>query len=222
MQTLLPQAHAVPPGIELVHQDQDLLVLNKPPGLLSVPGRGENKQDCLSRRVQGEFADALVVHRLDMATSGLLIFARGAAVQRALSADFANRRVHKRYIARVSGVLAVDPTWQCIDLPILVDWPNRPLRTTHPEGQASQTRWRCVEHDSASQTSRLELEPLTGRSHQLRVHLQALGHPILGDALYAPPAVQGMAPRLLLHACTLRVLHPRSGAPIEWDCPPTF
>ncbi|MDH4480698.1 MAG: pseudouridine synthase [Rhodoferax sp.] len=222
MQTLLPQAHAVPPGIELVHEDQALLVLNKPPGLLSVPGRGEDKQDCLSRRVQGEFADALVVHRLDMATSGLLIFARSPAVQRALSADFANRRVHKRYIARVSGVLAVDPTWQCIDLPILVDWPNRPLRTIHPDGQASQTRWRCVEHDSANQTSRLELEPLTGRSHQLRVHLKALGHPILGDALYAPPAVQCMAPRLLLHARTLRVLHPSSGAPIEWDCPPAF
>ena len=217
-----PPEAATPPGITLLYQDDALLVLNKPSNLLSVPGRGPDKQDCLSSRVQTQFADALVVHRLDMATSGLLLMARGADAQRALSAAFERRLVHKRYVAVVAGLLPLDATWQCIDLPILVDWPRRPLRTIHAQGQASQTRWRCVAHDAQGQTSRLELEPLTGRSHQLRVHLQALGHPILGDTLYAPPAVQALAPRLLLHACALGLAHPRSGAPLHWDCPADF
>ncbi len=212
----------VPPGIAIIYQDDGLLVLNKPSGLLSVPGRGEDKQDCLSSRVQAQFADALVVHRLDMATSGLLVMARGPDVQRALSTAFEQRLVAKRYVAVVAGLLPVDADWQCIDLPILVDWPRRPLRTIHAQGQASQTRWRCVAHDAQSHTSRLELEPLTGRSHQLRVHLQALGHPILGDALYAPPALQTLAPRLLLHACALGLAHPHSGVPLHWDCPADF
>ena len=212
----------MPPGIEVIHQDDALLVLNKPSGLLSVPGRGEDKQDCLSARVQAQFPDALVVHRLDMATSGLIVMARGMDAQRALSAAFERRQVHKRYLAVVAGLLPLSTNWQTIDLPILVDWPNRPLRTIHPEGQASQTRWRCVAQDLARGTSRLELEPLTGRSHQLRVHLQALGHPILGDTLYAPEPVQAMAPRLLLHACTLGLAHPESGQALHWDCPPAF
>jgi len=212
----------VPPGVAIIYEDATLLVLNKPASLLSVPGRGEDKQDCLSRRVQAEIADALVVHRLDMATSGLLVMARGVDAQRALSAAFERRLVHKRYVAVVAGLLPVDETWQSIDLPILVDWPRRPLRTIHAQGQASQTRWRCVAHDTHTQTSRLELEPLTGRSHQLRVHLQALGHPILGDTLYAPSAVQTMAPRLLLHACALELTHPANGAHLHWDCPADF
>ena len=211
-----------PPGIEVIHQDDALLVLNKPSGLLSVPGRGEDKQDCLSARVQAQFSDALVVHRLDMATSGLIVMARGIDAQRALSAAFERRQVHKRYVAVVAGLLPMGTDWQTIDLPIRVDWPNRPLRTIHPEGQASQTRWRCVAQDLARGSSRVELEPLTGRSHQLRVHLQALGHPILGDALYAPEPVQAMAPRLLLHACALGLVHPRSGETLHWDCPPAF
>jgi len=212
----------IPAGIEVIHQDNALLVLNKPSGLLSVPGRGEDKQDCLSTRVQAQFPDALVVHRLDMATSGLIVMARGMAAQRALSAAFERREVHKRYLAMVAGLLPVSSDWQTIDLPILVDWPNRPLRTIHPEGQTSQTRWRCIAQDPQTNTSRLELEPLTGRSHQLRVHLQALGHPILGDALYAPASVQAMAPRLLLHACALGLTHPQSGEVLHWDCPPAF
>ncbi len=212
----------VPEGIALVYQDDFLLVLNKPSGLLSVPGRGADKQDCLSARVQARFADALVVHRLDMATSGLLLMARGADAQRALSAAFERRQVHKRYVAEVAGLLPLNGDWQTIDLPVLVDWPRRPLRTIHPDGQPSQTRWRCVAHNFQRQTSRLQLEPLTGRSHQLRVHLQALGHPILGDALYAPPAVHAMAARLALHACALGLAHPASGAPMQWDCPADF
>ena len=223
MTPTLPEGRiAVPEGIALVYQDEDLLVLNKPSGLLCVPGRGADKQDCLSARVQARCAGARVVHRLDMATSGLLLMARGAQAQRALSATFERRQVIKRYVAEVAGLLPLQLDWQLIDLPILVDWPNRPLRTIHANGQPSQTRWRCVAHDLQRQTSRLELEPLTGRTHQLRVHLQALGYPILGDMLYAPPAVQAMAPRLTLHAGTLKLAHPTTGAPLQWHCPPDF
>jgi tRNA pseudouridine32 synthase/23S rRNA pseudouridine746 synthase len=211
-------------SFELLHHDDALLVLNKPSGLLSVPGRGEDKQDCLSARVQAEFSDALVVHRLDMATSGLLLMARGLSAQKKLNAAFENRQIQKRYVACVAGHLPMDPQWQTIDLPILVDWPNRPLRTIHPQGQASVTRWRCIANaiPALKGTSRLELEPLTGRSHQLRVHLQALGHPIAGDRLYAPTDVQALAPRLLLHACALTFPHPLSGETLTWHCPADF
>jgi tRNA pseudouridine32 synthase/23S rRNA pseudouridine746 synthase len=115
-----------------------------------------------------------------------------------------------------------DCIWQTIDLPIAVDWPRRPLRVINADGKASQTRWRCVAHDAQGHSSRVELEPLTGRSHQLRVHMQALGHPILGDALYAPAQVQAMAPRLLLHACALSLAHPHTGTSMHWDCPAEF
>ena len=211
-------------SFDLLYQDDALLVLNKPSGLLSVPGRGEEKQDCLSARVQAQFSDAMVVHRLDMATSGLLIMARGLRAQRSLNAAFENRQIEKRYVACVAGVLPIDAHWQTIDLPILVDWPNRPLRTIHPEGQPSVTRWRCIAKEilAGNETSRLELEPLTGRSHQLRVHLQALGHPIAGDSLYAPPEVQALATRLLLHASSLSLSHPLSGETLSFHCPADF
>ena len=213
---------ATEPGISLLYEDDDLLVLNKPAGLLSVPGRGPDKQDCLSTRVQTRFLDALVVHRLDMATSGLLLMARGIAMQRALSAAFAERQVAKCYVADVAGLLAPGAPWQLIDLPIAPDWPRRPLRIVHPQGQPSQTLWRCISQDLQRQTSRLELQPLTGRSHQLRLHLQALGHPILGDALYAPAPVQAMAARLHLHARDLTLAHPRTRQSLQWHCPAPF
>ena len=218
-------AIAAPP-FQIVHADSSLLVLNKPPGLLAVPGRGEDKQDCLSRRVQGHYPDALVVHRLDMATSGLMLMARGIAMQRALSQLFERREVHKRYLAVIDGhpPMATGPDgWGLIDLPIVVDWPRRPLRIIDAaRGKPSQTRWRVVVVDDARHSTRIELEPLTGRSHQLRVHLQALGHPILGDALYAPEAVHASAPRLLLHANALRFVHPVSGALLSFESPPGF
>ena len=196
--------------IDVVFADGSLVILNKPAGLLSVPGRGADKQDCLSSRVQQRFADALVVHRLDMATSGLIVMARGLPAQRALGDAFAKREVFKRYVAVVDGILReVDGGWQTIELPIAVDWPNRPLRTiNHTIGKASTTRVRCVGHDSARKLTHVELEPLTGRSHQLRVHMQALGHPILGDTLYGSERVAGMAPRLMLHATQLALRHP--------------
>ena len=211
--------------LQILYADDSLLVLNKPSGLLSVPGRGEDKQDCLSRRAQSLYPDALVVHRLDMATSGLMLMARGAAMQRALSQLFERREVNKRYVALVDGRLASALTadgWGLIDLPIAVDWPRRPLRIIDAAGKPSQTRWRSIGFDDAANLTRVELEPITGRSHQLRVHLQALGHPILGDALYAPGAVQARSPRLLLHACALRLLHPATGAPLSFESPPDF
>ncbi len=217
------------PGVGLLHADESLLVLDKPSGLLSVPGRGEDKQDCLSARVQAAFADALIVHRLDQATSGLMLMARGAAMQRALSRSFETREVGKRYVAVVSGHLPTpnDPDsqdgWGLINLPIIVDWPQRPLRIIDAErGKPSQTRWRVLSHDAAANTTRVELEPITGRSHQLRVHLKALGHPILGDALYAPEAIHAAAPRLLLHAAALQFTHPATGVAMSFESTPGY
>ena len=207
-------------GFKLVYADDCLLVADKPPGLLAVPGRGEDKQDCLSSRVQGHYPEALVVHRLDMATSGLMLLARSREVQRTLSIAFAAREVHKRYVAVVQGRLNM-PTltedgWAVINLPIALDWPSRPLRVIdHLLGKPSTTRWQVLAYDPVTDTTRLLLEPVTGRSHQLRVHLQALGHPILGDALYASAEIQAAAPRLLLHAQQLRLTHPVTGAAMQ-------
>ena len=198
----------------LLHADAHCLVVDKPAGLLAVPGRGADKQDCLAARVQAAFGDALVVHRLDMATSGLMLFARGPDAQRRLSAAFARREVHKRYVAVVQGCVA--PAQGEIDLPLIADWPQRPRqKVDRALGKASLTRYRVLDIDAARDRSRLELEPVTGRAHQLRVHLCAIGHPILGDALYAPPAALAAADRLLLHAAVLRFAHPASGAAIE-------
>ncbi len=206
--------------------DAHCIVVRKPAGLLCVPGRGADKQDCLAARVQVLHADALVVHRLDMATSGLWLMARGPEAQRRLSRAFAEREVGKRYCAVVAGRLAAPDSadgWGLIDLPLAADWPNRPRRIIDAErGKPSQTRWRVLGEPAGGQTTRLELEPITGRSHQLRVHLLALGHPILGDALYAPPEVAAAAPRLLLHASALRFAHPSSGAPLALADPPPF
>ena len=216
----------MPDGVALIHADEQLLVLDKPAGLLAVPGRGEDKHDCLSARAQALWPEALVVHRLDMATSGLLLMARGAQVQRQLSMAFAARSVHKRYEAVVHGLLAPPESadgWGEIALPLILDWPNRPRSVVDPvRGKPSLTRWRVLAQDRAGGSTRVALEPVTGRSHQLRVHLLALGHPILGDALYAPPEVQARADRLLLHACALRLPHPASGQDCEFTSPAPF
>ncbi|APW40654.1 RNA pseudouridine synthase [Rhodoferax koreense] len=211
---------AVAPGTEVLFADDALIVLRKPSGLLAVPGRGADKQDCLSLRVQQMYPDALVVHRLDMATSGLMLMARGAAVQRLLNAAFAGREVHKRYTAVVAGDLPKWDDWREIDLPIRVDWPRRPLRIIDAlQGKPSITRWRGLPEGAGDRpgTTRVELQPVTGRSHQLRVHLQALGHPILGDRLYASPEIQALSDRLLLHACALRLPHPVTGEPLAFE-----
>jgi len=198
-------------SLVVVHADDHLVVVDKPAGMLSVPGRGAGKHDCAATRVQALHADACVVHRLDMATSGLLLMARGAAMQRALSIAFAHRRVMKRYVAVVHGRMAADEGE--IDLPLGADWPNRPRqRVDLVDGKASLTRYRVLSRDAATDTSRVELEPVTGRSHQLRVHLLATGHPIVGDVLYGAAE----APRLMLHAGELSLAHPVSGAALRW------
>lgn len=202
----------------IVHADEALVVVVKPEGLLSVPGRGAGKQDCAWSRVRSRFADALVVHRLDQATSGLMVFARGASAQRALSMAFEGRRVAKRYVALVDGGPA-DERGE-IDLPLAADWPLRPRQKVDPQhGKPSSTRWRVLAREPGGRT-RVEFEPLTGRSHQLRVHAAAMGWPIVGDALYGSgEADRG---RLMLHASDLVVPHPLDGRPMGWHSSPGF
>jgi tRNA pseudouridine32 synthase/23S rRNA pseudouridine746 synthase len=215
--------------IDVVHADPHCIVALKPSGLLAVPGRGDAGRDCLSERVRDRYPDALIVHRLDMATSGLMLFARGPASQRGLSGAFARREVRKRYVAVVAGRLAAREGE--IALPLSADWPNRPRQQVdHERGRAALTRYRVLEADTDTDTNagperaatRVELEPVTGRSHQLRVHLCAIGHPILGDALYGDAAAQSAAPRLLLHAATLAFAHPASGEPMSFDSAAPF
>jgi len=169
-------------GLDLVYQDEALIVVNKPEGLLSVPGRGDDRADCMVSRVQLRVPEALTVHRLDMATSGLLVFARGPDMQRALSLAFQDRGVSKRYVAVVHGL--VQPDDGVVDLPLIADWPNRPRQMVcHERGKPSQTRFQVLARDAVTAQTRVALEPITGRSHQLRVHMLALGHPIVGDPL---------------------------------------
>ncbi|MBI2306710.1 MAG: RluA family pseudouridine synthase [Rhodocyclales bacterium] len=215
--------YAAPPdlGLDVLHADASLLVVNKPAGLLSVPGRGPGMDDCLARRVQAVYPDALIVHRLDMETSGLMVLARGAGMHRRLSFAFQQRQVEKRYVAVVDGVPAASEG--VIALPLLADWPNRPRqKVDHALGKPSLTRWRVLAYDPERDATRVALAPETGRSHQLRVHLLALGHPILGDALYASPAARAKADRLLLHADFLAFAHPLGGEPLAFSFPPPF
>lgn len=215
--------YAAPPdcGLDLIHIDESLLVVNKPSGLLSVPGRGAGKDDCLASRVQAVYPDALVVHRLDMETSGLLVLARSKEMHRALSILFQNRQVEKYYVAIVNGSLLAASGE--IDLPLIADWPNRPLqKVDHEIGKPSLTRYRVLARDVAQNSTRLELEPETGRSHQLRVHLMSLGHPILGDTLYASDEARKKAARLLLHASRLAFVHPASGEQMIFSCTAPF
>ena len=200
-------ANVASPGpLRIVHADDALLAIDKPAGLLSVPGRGADKADCAVVRVQAQFSDAHTVHRLDMATSGLLLFARGAALQRVLSVMFEARAVIKHYEAVVQGLVEQDAGE--IDLPLLADWPQRPRqKVDRLHGKPSLTLYRVLHRDPATRTTRLALQPLTGRTHQLRVHLLAIGHPIAGDALYATGEVP-TACRLMLHATRLELRHP--------------
>ena len=204
-----------------LHVDATCCVLNKPAGLPSVPGRGELAEGSLAQQVQHRYPDALVVHRLDMATSGLILMARGADWQRAYSRLFAERAVQKRYIAVVHGLLEQDSGQ--IDLPLIADWPNRPRQKVDAIlGKPSLTLYRVVARDQLTNRTRVELQPVTGRSHQLRVHLEALGHPIVGDRLYAPLAWQNEAMRLLLHSQELSLPHPQSTEMVAWRTDPDF
>ena len=219
-----PPHLAAPPGLIVIHEDAHLLVLDKPSGLLCVPGRGDDKQDCLSARALARWPDALVVHRLDMATSGLVLMARNAAVQRALGDAFAKQEISKRYEAIVAGTPAESPKspdWSTIDAPIAADWPRRPMQKIDAAGKPSITRWRALESNLQDAT-RLLLEPKTGRTHQLRVHLAFIGHPILGDALYAGDSARNRSERLLLHAAVLQFKHPVTGAAMRFESAAPF
>ncbi len=198
-----------PPNDPLVilHEDSDIVVVNKPAGLLSVPGRGEELADCLITRLQEVFPMALVVHRLDRDTSGVMVFALTPHAQRHLSMQFEQRKTKKTYVARVWGHL--EPKAGTVDLPLIVDWPNRPLQMVdHENGKPAQTDWRVLKYGEAE--TRVRLIPKTGRTHQLRVHMLALGHVMLGDPLYATGDA-AQFDRLMLHSEELRVSHPESG-----------
>lgn len=203
--------------LKILHQDHVLLLVDKPSGLLSVPGKGEHLADCLLTRVQAAFPEALLVHRLDRDTSGIMVFALSRAAQRHLGLQFERRQMRKTYVARVWGEIT-DKTGT-VDLPLCVDWPNRPLQHVNFEsGKPAVTDWRVVRRGDGE--TRVRLHPHTGRSHQLRVHMKEIGHPILGDPFYATGKAR-QYPRLMLHAESLRFRHPDGGKGMTFSakCP---
>jgi len=204
--------------LEVIHQDHEILVVNKPAGLLSVPGKGAHLADCLLARVQKAFPEALLVHRLDRDTSGVMIFALTPHAQRHLGLQFEKRQVKKVYVARVSGEVAEKTG--TVDLPLVVDWPNRPRqKVDHAEGRPAVTDWRVVRREDG--TTRVRLYPHTGRSHQLRVHMLEIGHPILGDPFYAEGPARAY-PRLMLHSESLRIRHPDGGVGMTFSSKAPF
>ena len=215
------------PYLEIIYQDNDLVVLNKPSGILSVPGRLAEHQDCLQNRVQRVLPSATIVHRLDMATSGLMIMALNKPAHVAISRQFEQRKTQKSYLARVFG--SVKQSEGSVDLPLICDWPNRPKqKVDHENGKPSLTHYRVLSsssnanEDNGIESTLLELTPVTGRSHQLRVHMLALGHPILGDKLYAHSEARAMSCRLQLHALKLTLFHPSTEQAMTFSAPCPF
>ena len=195
----------------ILHEDAEVLLVDKPEGLLSVPGKGPHLADCLITRIQTAFPDALLVHRLDRDTSGVMIFALTRYAQRHLGLQFEKRMTRKTYVARVLGVPA--ETSGTIELPLIVDWPNRPLQMVcHETGKNAHTDWKMIKNEG--QSARIRLFPKTGRSHQLRVHMLSIGHPILGDPFYADGAAKDY-PRMMLHSEELRFKHPQGGKSVK-------
>jgi len=212
-----PPAHN---KLEILYIDDDLIALNKPSGLLSVPGRGEDKQDCLLSRLQLEYPQALVIHRLDMPTSGILLFALNLELQKRMSMLFEQKKIHKEYIAKVHGIPV--QTTGTIDQPLITDWINRPKqKIDYNNGKPSQTKYRMVSSDN-NNNSLILLQPITGRSHQLRVHMSSLGHAILGDDLYGTAQTRNASKRLLLHAQKISFIHPLTNHPITINCKVNF
>ena len=217
--SLIPDFAYDPPDTPLrfLHEDAQILVLDKPPGLLSVPGKLANRQDCLITRLQAARWDALLVHRLDCDTSGVIIFARTKQAQGFLGQEFEQRRAQKTYIARVHGRVTEDSG--SIDLPLASDWEYRPRQKVSADGKPALTDWQVI--DRSETETRLRLTPHTGRSHQLRVHMLALGHPIVGDQIYAPETSR-QYPRLMLHAETLSLHHPATRDRVTFTAPTPF
>ncbi|MEH7828598.1 RluA family pseudouridine synthase [Gemmobacter denitrificans] len=204
--------------LDILHRDDAILVVNKPAGLLSVPGKDPGKEDCLIERLRIPFPEVLLVHRLDCDTSGVMVFGLTRAAQGHLGQQFENRQTKKVYVARLAGRL--EPAEGRVDLPLCVDWPNRPRQhVNHDIGKPAITDWRVVRHDG--NTTRVRLMPQTGRSHQLRVHMLELGHPILGDPIYATGA-DADYPRMMLHAESLRLRHPETGTTLTFSAPCPF
>lgn len=204
--------------LDVIHSDHEILIVNKPSGLLSVPGKGPHLADCLMTRVQDAFPTALLIHRLDRDTSGVMVFALTPHAQRHIGLQFEKRQTKKTYVARVSGKL--EPKTGTVDLPLIVDWENRPRqKVCHETGKPAQTDWRVLR--SNSDESRVRLMPKTGRSHQLRVHMLSLGHPILGDPFYATGAALDH-PRLMLHSEELRLRHPDGGEGVRFRAKAPF
>lgn len=204
--------------INIHYADDAVVVVNKPSGLLSVPGRGEDKQDCVVRRVQQRFPTARIVHRLDCATSGLMVLALSADGHRELSRQFHDREIEKAYVALVYGVLESDEGQVC--LPLMTDWPNRPKQMISEDGKPAHTEYKVLSRESDH--TRVLLTPVTGRTHQLRMHMLSLGHPILGDRLYAEGKALAASDRLMLHAWQLGFMHPESGETLFFDPEPPF
>lgn len=205
--------------LAVIHADAALLALDKPGGLLTVPGKPEGHDDCLETRAQASYRDARIVHRLDRPTSGVVVMARDPEAHRRLGLQFEKRQTQKTYIARVAGRVTAEEGE--IDAPLCGDWPNRPRQMAHFEhGKPALTRWRVLAREEGA--TRLELRPTTGRTHQLRVHMAWIGHPILGDEFYAPPAIRAAADRLQLHAARLTLRHPADGAPLTLAAPCPF
>jgi tRNA pseudouridine32 synthase/23S rRNA pseudouridine746 synthase len=205
--------------LAIIHADDDLLLIDKPSGLLSVPGKAAEHQDSLELRVRAAYPEALLVHRLDMDTSGIMVFARNKSAQRHLGMQFEKRMMKKVYIARVDGVINADDG--IVDLPLILDWPNRPLQIVdHENGKPATTAWRVLSREPNA--TRVELKPETGRTHQLRVHMQALGHTILGDRFYGNDAQIAAEERLQLHAQLLSLRHPVGGAWHDFKCDVPF
>jgi len=221
---LRPRVYAPPPGPpRVLHADAALVAVEKPAGLLTVPGRGEGMADCLVARVAADFPGARAVHRLDLDTSGVVVLALTAEAHRHLGLQFERRRAEKRYVAVVAG--GPEAEAGRIEAPLAVDWERRPRQRIDPAGRPAVTDWRRLSDDPAAPPrgrARLALAPLTGRSHQLRVHLAEAGWPILGDPIYADADAYAAAPRMLLHAEALALRHPDGGAPIRFEAPAPF
>ena len=216
---LMTDYHPPAAPLEVLYQDQTLVFVNKPSGLLSVPGKPAAHWDCLEYRVREAIPNALLIHRLDLETSGVIVFARTPEAQRHLNRQFERRQVEKVYVARVTGEVAGEEG--AIDLPLIADWPRRPMqKVCHETGKSARTHWRVAEREARA--TRLILCPETGRSHQLRVHLKEIGHPILGDPFYAPEPIYRAADRLQLHAQSLGLHHPEGGHWLVVEAPAPF
>ncbi len=206
---------------DILYLDDDLLIVNKPAGLLTVPGKGPAKQDCMINRALKFNPNARVVHRLDQGTSGIVMFPLNYMCLRLLTKQFETRGIHKHYVAVVTGLVAQDEGE--VQLPLICDWPNRPLqKVCFESGKPAHTRYKVLARDELKHSTHVLLEPISGRTHQLRVHMLSIGHPIIGDQLYAPPEIQAQAPRLLLHAQHIQLTHPITGANIAVECKAAF